>query len=370
MKPRCSPPSASRWLGHRPLERVEHARVAGQHLGKDARVQVGDDRVGRRRARVDRGGDVDGSVPVDAPDRREPAPGLDDRDLAERHLATVRCPDTHVPEVAERAALVARIAHHDAYVVAAPLDALRLLAVERLAHLAPKALEGEADGFGRRLDAELHLLLAGAERVGHLVDAGVASEAPLDLVRRSPQHVDIRSGELHVDIAARTHRAQREVDRDRFRDRLRRVAQKQAEFLAAVDARFRREQLYRHLARVRRREAPDRGTRGTTAPRRHRPVAHRRQHVPEVVPAGLLEQPAAGAEPRPARASRPPPPWPSTRRTLRHRHRGRDDVRLDRRHEAEAGTPRQHHPDGDDHHPTPTAAVTYRHCSADSSTGP
>ena len=49
--------------------------------------------------------------------------------------------------VAERAALVARIADHDADIVAAPLDALRLFAVERLAPLAPQALEGEADGL-------------------------------------------------------------------------------------------------------------------------------------------------------------------------------------------------------------------------------
>ena len=69
-------------------------------------------------------------------------------------------------KVAERAPLVARIADHHADVVAPPLDSLRLLAVERLAHLTAEILQREAGGLGGRLDAELHLGLAGAERVG------------------------------------------------------------------------------------------------------------------------------------------------------------------------------------------------------------
>ena len=83
---------------------------------------------------IDRGRDVDRPVAVHAPDRREPAPGLDNRDLGEGHLAAVRGGNANVLEVAERAALIARIADHGAYVVPAPLDSLRLLAIERLAH--------------------------------------------------------------------------------------------------------------------------------------------------------------------------------------------------------------------------------------------
>ena len=56
-------------------------------------------------------------------------------------------------KVAERAALVARVAGHDADVVAAALDALGLLAVEGLAHLAAEVLERQAQGLGGGLDA-------------------------------------------------------------------------------------------------------------------------------------------------------------------------------------------------------------------------
>ena len=44
--------------------------------------------------------------------------------------------------------------------------------------------------------AELHLLLAGAERVGHLVDAGVLPEPLLDDLGRRPQAVEVGAGAL------------------------------------------------------------------------------------------------------------------------------------------------------------------------------
>ena len=108
-------------------------------------------------------GHVDGAVAVHAPDRREAATRLHHGDVAERHLAAVWGPDAHVLEVAERPPLVPRIADHNADVVPAALDPLRLLTVERLAHLPPEVLQRQAESLGSRLDAELHLLLAGPE---------------------------------------------------------------------------------------------------------------------------------------------------------------------------------------------------------------
>ena len=81
---------------------------------------------------------------------REAAPRLDDGDPAEGHLAAIGGADAHVLEVAERAPLVARVADHDADVVAAALNALRLLAVERLPHLPPEVLQRQAEGLGGR----------------------------------------------------------------------------------------------------------------------------------------------------------------------------------------------------------------------------
>ena len=209
--------------------------MAGEHLGEDAGVEVGDDVPGRRHGRIDRGGDVDGAVAVDAADGGEAASRLDDGDLAEGHLAAVGGADAHVlVEVAERAALVARVADHDADVVAAALDALRLLAVEGLAHLLPEVLEREAEGLGGGLDAELHLLLAGAEGVGHLVDAGVLAEPPLDVVGHRPQAAQVGAGELHVDVAPPAPPGQREVHRHGLRDGLGRLAPQEPELLAAV----------------------------------------------------------------------------------------------------------------------------------------
>ena len=71
----------------------------------------------------------------------------------------VECADT--PGCRRRAAIVARVAHHDADVVAAALDALGIFAVEGLATWRPRSWSVNAERLGGRLHAEPHLLLAG-----------------------------------------------------------------------------------------------------------------------------------------------------------------------------------------------------------------
>ena len=290
---------------------------------------------------------TDGAVAVDAADGGEAASRLDDGDRAEGHLAAVGGADAHVLEVAERAPLVARVADHDADVVTAALDALGLFAVEGLPHLPAEVLEGEAEGLGGGLDAEPHLLLAGPEGVGHLVDAGVLAEPPLHLFGGRPQAVEVGAGELHVDVAAPAPSGQREVHLHGLRDGPGRVAPQESELLAAVDALLRGRELDRDLAYVRRRHADDRRY-GPAAPRGQGLVADHRQHVHEVVPAGLLEQ-AAAETCRPGLELRDRLAGGRDRRPLRQRHRGRYDVGLQGGNEAEAGPSRRHEADGHDH---------------------
>ena len=80
----------------------------------------------------------------------KPRPNLALATVGERHFAAIGRADAHRLEVAERAALLLGIAHHDADVVAAALDALRFFAEERLAHLAAEVLQREPERLGLR----------------------------------------------------------------------------------------------------------------------------------------------------------------------------------------------------------------------------
>ena len=62
-------------LGLGAFESVEHPRVVHEHLGQDARLQIGDDRAGCRQPRIDRGRHVHRAVAVDPLDRSKPRPG-------------------------------------------------------------------------------------------------------------------------------------------------------------------------------------------------------------------------------------------------------------------------------------------------------
>ena len=125
-KPELEPGDRVDLFGLCTLEGVEHAWVAREHLGKNTRLQVGNDLAGGCHRRVDRGSHVDGAIAVDAPDRGEAATLLDHRHLAERHLAAVGGANSHVLQVTERPAIVPRVAHHHPDVIAPTLDPLRL----------------------------------------------------------------------------------------------------------------------------------------------------------------------------------------------------------------------------------------------------
>ena len=328
------------------FERVEDARMIGEHLGQDARLQVGDDGARRRDRRIDRRGHVHRAVAVDPLDRREAAPRNDLRHLPERHFSAVRGADAHVLQVAERPSIVPGIAHHDPDVVAPALDALGLLAVERLPDLPSEVLQRQAERLRRRLDAELHLLLSGPERIGDLVHAGVLRQPSLDRLGGPAQPLDVGPGELHVDVFARAHDRHVEVDVDRLRDRRRRLAPQVAELLAGVAAGLRRRELDRDLSHVCGGHGQHRPQRPAAA-RRHRLIADRRRDVPEIVHAGVLLQPRA--QPRgPLLQLLDGLRRHVDGRALRHRDRRRHEVRLDGGEEVEVRPAAEHHPAGQD----------------------
>ena len=72
------------------------------------------------------------------------------------------------------------ISHHDAHVITASLNALRFLTIERLAHLTPQVLQGDTEGFGSRLNTQLHFLLTLAEGIGDLKHSGIFPKPTLD----------------------------------------------------------------------------------------------------------------------------------------------------------------------------------------------
>ena len=105
--------------------------------------------------------------------------------------------------VGERAALLARVAHHHAHVVAAARDALRLLAVEGLAHLARHVGEREPERLGRGQEPELELGLAAAEGVGGVEHAGIGGEARLQIGRGGRERREVAAAQLDLDRLAR-----------------------------------------------------------------------------------------------------------------------------------------------------------------------
>jgi hypothetical protein len=253
----------------------------------------------------------------------------------ERHLGAVGRADAHVLQVGERAAIRLRVAHHHAHVVATALDALGLLAVEGLAHLAGEILHGQTQGLRLRQDLELDLALAGPGRVGDVDHAGVRGETLLHRLRRLDERCVPRAAQLEVDGAAGREQVGHEHQLGRVRDLAGQLAPALGDVPGADPPLLRRHQLEHHLAHV-----------------RARVVVHAVHRAERLLPERyerVLDQASArrrvlGVE-RPRQLARRFPQLRQTLRrdlrrcALRHRQQPRDVVRLDRGEEAEAQAP-------------------------------
>ena len=82
------------------------------------------------------------------------------------------------------------------------MDTLRLLAVERLTHLASEVLQRESERFGGRFDVGLHFGLAFEERVRDAMDPREAAQLCFHLVRGGPQLDDITTREHDIEVIA------------------------------------------------------------------------------------------------------------------------------------------------------------------------
>ncbi len=114
---------------------------------------------------VDVRGDGDDSLAVYPPDRGVPARQRRLRHTGKGDLSTVGGAYSHRFQVAEGAAFVLGITHHHPDIVRATLHTLRLVSVERLAHLLTEVADGQAEVAGLGQQGQLHFLLACAETV-------------------------------------------------------------------------------------------------------------------------------------------------------------------------------------------------------------
>ena len=281
-------------------------------------------------------------MPVGAPDAGEAAPELGAGYGPERYLAAVGGAEPHVLHVAEGATLLRGIANHHPHVVAAALDALRLLPVERLPHLARQVVQRESERLGRRKDVEDDLPLAGAERIGDVDHAGVAGELELQALGRVLQVGDARPLQLYVDRLANGEQRRRVDQLDCIRHRPDELAPALCHCGGAEVPLLRANQLESHLAQMRapRRDAA-RGLGVVGRRRLGRLLPDRRHHVPHQAPPGrrmagieLGAQARHGGHDLLHRLR-----GHVGRRALRHGQPGRHVVRLERREEREVHAP-------------------------------
>ena len=178
-------------------------------------VQCGEHGRGRRDRRVHLGSHPCLARPVCAADGRESASQARIRHRRKRNLVSRRCPHVHRIEGLQQAALPFRVAHHDANVVCAALDAERFFAVERLPDLVAEVAKGNAQGFAGARHREPEFGLAGVERVGDVVDARKGLECPAHRIGNRTEVLPGVPGQADVDfrLAGDAVREEREFDR-------------------------------------------------------------------------------------------------------------------------------------------------------------
>ena len=171
--------------------------------------------------------------------------------VAEGHLHAVRGADAHVLQVSQRAPLRLRVADHHADVVAAALDALGLLAVERLADLAPQVGPGQAQRLGGGQDVELEFLLAPAERVRDVQYPGKGRERALEPGRRLAQLIHVGAAQADGQRVSQVEERGGENQLHRVRNRPRDLPPALRDIAGADRAVLGADQLHGHFAQVR-----------------------------------------------------------------------------------------------------------------------
>ena len=162
------------------LHGVRHAGVGREQFREEPGAQLREHRAGRGFGWVHLGHHTDGPVAAGARDGGKPAAALHLRNGSKRHRSAVRSANAQGMEGLQGLALLLGEPHHDADILAPPLDTLRLLAVEGLAHLASEIGQRDAEGFSRRRNRQLQLLLAGAKRIGDLINARILRQTRAD----------------------------------------------------------------------------------------------------------------------------------------------------------------------------------------------
>ena len=154
---------------------------------------------------VEVGGDVEGAASVDAFDAGEAFGDGGFGDPAEGDLEAGGGADAHCVEGGEVFALVLGEFEHDFDFVAAALDALDFIAIERLADLAGEVVDGDAELTGFGFEAKLDFVATGVEGVVDVEEGGVFGELGFDLLGDGEEFFGVGAGELDVDGVATAH---------------------------------------------------------------------------------------------------------------------------------------------------------------------
>ena len=104
---------------------------------QESGVERGEHRGPRSHRGIDLGGHPSKARAVGAFDHGEALSVPHFGHRCEGHLTAVRGADAQIVERVQGAALLLGVAHHEANVIPAALDALRFLSIERLPHLGP-----------------------------------------------------------------------------------------------------------------------------------------------------------------------------------------------------------------------------------------
>ena len=172
-------------------------------------------------------------------------------DGSERHRGASRRADAQRLEGIDDAAVGCGVAHHDPHFVLAALDAVHLLAVERLTHLAAEVGQGDSERFARRRDREPEFGLADAVGVGHAEDARVAPKLVANLAREGAQIVQVVARDANLDPRSEALDFRQVVERRRLGKGAHRLAPAVGDLARLDGPALAGGELHRHFGQVR-----------------------------------------------------------------------------------------------------------------------